>query len=128
MVVSPDRLVQIVGYGDHPHRKSIEDFFNDNNRSTVTVYRYSNSTKAEQAADWAEWYRRNYSDAEYGFNDLYDYESGLMYCSKLVWDAYYYGAGVSLATSWGTIGGYNLKMSKPYDLPNSANVRAVYTR
>jgi len=77
----------------------------------TNVWRVSSSIIANKAASWAylNYYATN-SDAEYQINtDLYSKDP--TYCSKLVWQAYYYGAGSSVIDAPLT------KIVRPYDLP-----------
>ncbi|WP_126428563.1 YiiX/YebB-like N1pC/P60 family cysteine hydrolase [Brevibacillus marinus] len=127
IAISSTTLVEIIGPGDHPHTTSIQDFYNRRGNSAVKVYRYSDSSKAAKAATWAKNYQINYSDAEYGFDSLLNYETGKMYCSKLVYCAYYYGADVRLNTSYASIGGATLKISTPSDITSSSGMSLVYT-
>ncbi|GIM46034.1 hypothetical protein DNHGIG_15830 [Collibacillus ludicampi] len=50
----------------------------------------------------------------------------MTYCSKIVWQAFYYGAGVTLPTSSNP--GYYMPMCSPYDLLRATNVTTVYTK
>ena len=75
------------------------------------VYRHSDSSIAEDAAQWAE---DTYKDSDAEYVITMDLEStDETYCSKLVWQAYYYGHTPSAANgpTWG--------VRLPYSLPDS---------
>ncbi|WP_322906793.1 hypothetical protein [Paenibacillus campi] len=90
--------------------------------TNTKVMRYSNSGAATQAGNWAKSYINNYkSQVTYGLiNTIGVYEKET-YCSKIVWDAYYFGANISIdghTPFWNGIYG-------PYHLLNEANFRQV---
>ncbi|HBZ83894.1 MULTISPECIES: YiiX/YebB-like N1pC/P60 family cysteine hydrolase [unclassified Brevibacillus] len=131
IVIDTQNLVEIRGDGYNPEKNDIDDFIDDHTSgsSWVKVYRHDLSSKGKGAAKWAEWYVKNYSDVEYGFSDLLDYDD-TTYCSKIVWDAYYFGADVELETDVVTIPvaglpDITLEVAKPYDLGNGPDVDLV---
>lgn len=129
IVIGESHVAEIRGYGHVLEKNTILKFFERNMEpgKGIKVIRYNDATKASQAAQWASRYVDNYSSTvTYELrSDLYNYTSQT-YCSKLVWNAFYYGANVELKTSWMTIdGSLYLKMSQPYDLPQSTNVQLV---
>lgn len=79
-------------------------------RSITWVYRVSNSSVANKAADWAykNFYKKNYT---YKI-DTKIYSLNPTYCSKIVWQAYYFGTG-----SLHVINVPLTHIAKPYDLP-----------
>ncbi|MFI8716184.1 YiiX/YebB-like N1pC/P60 family cysteine hydrolase [Brevibacillus brevis] len=87
-------VVHIGGYGENPEEISLSKFFKRYNNS-VKVIRYTSSRDAKKAGEWARTYAAEYSDAKY---DLAVKLRGFThtYCSKIVWQAYYYGADVNL--------------------------------
>ena len=65
------------------------------------VYRSTNSTAAANAASWAS---KTYKGSNATYKITMDLSTtNETYCSKLVWPAYYYGAGTSHANgpTWG---------------------------
>lgn len=87
-------VVHIGGIGENPEEISLSRFFKRYDNS-VKVIRYTSSRDAKKAGEWARTYAEEYSDAKY---DLAVKLSGFTrtYCSKIVWQAYYYGADVNL--------------------------------
>lgn len=88
------------------------------NSKNVRVMRYSNASVATKAAEWGRNYYHNYVGAVYYglVNTIGSYEKET-YCSKIVWDAYYFGGDVSIdghTPYWSGLYG-------PYHLLNEPN-------
>lgn len=85
----------------------------------IWVYRLTNSTIASMAADWAD--RHYYSSIGSATQDKFPsynivsslYTTDTVYCSKLVWQAYWYGSG-SLPVMKNPSSAYQLIL--PYDM------------
>lgn len=135
IVVDTENIVEIRGIGYNPEKTSIRRFFRDNvgKKYGTKVVRYNRTKIRNKAADWAEWYVNKYDDVEYAISDLYNYKQKT-YCSKIVWNAYYFGAGVRLNTSKTYVPGpggtspIELEIAAPYDLEDSSDVTTVLTQ
>ncbi|MCR8996519.1 YiiX/YebB-like N1pC/P60 family cysteine hydrolase [Brevibacillus halotolerans] len=135
IVIDTENVVEILGPGFHPQKNPIKRFFGKNvsKKYGTKVVRYNRTKIRNQAADWAEWYVKKYDDVEYAISDLYNYKYKT-YCSKIVWNAYYFGAGVRLNTSTTYVPGpggtspIELEISAPYDLEDSSDVTTVLTQ
>lgn len=103
-------VVHIGGYGEHPEEISISKFYK-RYKSKVKVIRYKSSVKAKKAGKWAREYAEEYYDAEYGLlNKLRGMDP--TYCSKIVWQAYYYGADINFNDKRPS----STQMFAPYDI------------
>lgn len=115
IATSSNQILHIAGKGYHPvyisfsswHRK----YTNKDSNSWTKVYRHNSSTVANAATNWAV---NTYagSNAEYKITSNLA-STDVTYCSKLVWQAYYYGPSSHEAN--GPTVGYRL----PYDLPTT---------
>lgn len=108
-------ILHIAGPGYHPTTISVDawnSLYSMKNKSSWTkVYRHSSQTVAYQAATWASTTYKN-SGATYKITaDLTS--TNETYCSKIVWQAYYYGPTTHQGT--GLTWGYRL----PYDLDST---------
>ena len=82
-----------VGYGIV--RESIDNFLSRYSNE-VSIYRAKNTTSGQQAAQKARELYNNYRDATYNVvTPLTEYFS-TQYCTKVVWQSYYYGANINL--------------------------------
>lgn len=108
----------IEGEGDHPVLKSISSWFKSNPDTKVVRYTNLSDSSRLNAANWAFNYVQKYSTAYYDFSPL-DYMFST-YCSKIVWDAYNYGANYDLPTSYNII--TLIDMCYPYGLDNVGKV------
>ena len=109
--ISSSSILHIAGPGEHPDTLSKNEWLNKYNKGWSKVYRHSDSTIAEDAAQWAE---DTYKDSDAEYVITMDLEStDETYCSKLVWQAYYYGHTPSAANgpTWG--------VRLPYSLPDT---------
>lgn len=111
-------VASIKGPGHNPKLMSISSWFSEYPKEKVV--RYSNSISAAKAANAANNYVRFYSNATYDFSKLYVLDT--TYCSKIVWRAFYDGAGIS----FNGLGIYGTSIFKPYDIPALANTSVVY--
>lgn len=88
---------------------SWSSWINDYGLTQTQVFRCSDVSRRANAATWAV---NNYKDKTVTYQINTDlYSTSTTYCSKIVWQAYYFGAG-SYSTDWPML---NLVM--PYDLP-----------
>ena len=115
IAISPYSILHIEGPNYHPTTITFGSWNNRysyiNGSSWTKVYRHINSSTASDAADWA-WNTYGNSDAIYQItSDLTS--TSETYCSKIVWQAYYYGP--SSPQAFGLTWGYRL----PYDLPDN---------
>lgn len=115
IATSSGYVFHIAGPGYHPVYISFSGWHNNYTNKTSSswtkVYRHNSSTVANAAANWAV-------DTYSGSNAEYKITGNLAstdvtYCSKLVWQAYYYGPSSHQAN--GPTLGYRL----PYDLPDT---------
>ncbi|QYA46073.1 hypothetical protein KYI13_12330 (plasmid) [Macrococcoides bohemicum] len=95
--VGDGKIVEINGYGHIPATHSYSNFVKTkrgtkSDRWIVRVYRTSNTTNAIKASTYAK--SLSGKNIPYGiFTSMKD--KSKLYCSKLVWQAYYFGAGSS---------------------------------
>lgn len=115
IAISSNEILHISGPGNAPQVISPTVWANTYENSGWTkVYRNTSSVAARKASYWAE-------DTYEGSNAEYKITMDLSvtdenYCSKMVWQAYYYGAGTQYANgpTWG--------VRLPYDLPTTVKV------
>lgn len=104
-------ILHIAGAGANPATLSLSKWHdNYTTKGWTKIYRHSNSDVAKAAGKWAaDTYKG--SSAEY-FIDLDLTTTNKTYCSKLVWQAYYYGPDDPCADgpTWG--------VCLPYGLPD----------
>lgn len=62
----------------------------------VTVYQSDQTGSGKQAAAYVERLFQRYPHASYKMNTPLGKEDSAQYCTKLVWQSYYYGAGINL--------------------------------
>lgn len=93
IVVNSDYFVHIAGPGYNPSKERLSKWFNTRYGKKTKVVRPTSAYKgsAKKAAAWANNYVEKYPNAKYSvwsssasFNKTY--------CSKLVWQAFYYGS------------------------------------
>lgn len=118
IAVSATTVLHIAGgENSHPIIISLDDWkqsYNNKSYRWTKFYRHSNSTYANRAANWGK--------TKYGPNGPYanaDYEKlseldtfDKTYCSKIVWQCYYYG----ISENHQATGGFGACL--PYQLPN----------
>lgn len=110
IVISSSEILHIAGPNKTPKTVTLCDWTGRYNADGWTkVYRHSSSSTAVAAAKWAE---RTYkgSSAEYEIT-LNLASTDVTYCSKIVWQAYYYGPASHCAN------GSTTGVCLPYDLP-----------
>lgn len=112
IAISDNSILHIAGPNCHPTTISLSDWNSDYTTEGWTkVYRHYNDDVADRAGQWAA---DNYegSDAEYVIS-MNLVSTNETYCSKLVWQAYYYGPEEPSANgpTWG--------VRLPYDLPDT---------
>lgn len=93
IAISPDKILHIGGFGEHPSVMSLAEWnarYSSKSGTWTKVYRINDPVKAVMAAKWAEKTYCN-SDAIYMLSDNVA-STDWTYCSKLVWQAFYYGA------------------------------------
>lgn len=125
VVDSSGDIATIDGYNDNPTFQSLSSFFSSED-GHVMVKRYPNSTVRNNSATWATNYVYDDPNAPYGivWASLYAHgPSDETYCSKIAFDAFYYGGGVTLPYSvddaWGDY-------CVPYDLSNDSYMTTEY--
>ncbi|MBA4538562.1 hypothetical protein H1Z61_15855 [Bacillus aquiflavi] len=90
IALSSTQVLHIAGPRHYPEVLSVNNFVKKY-RKTLTVYRVPNSKIANAAADWAS---RNYVGRKYHYAITDNIKSkNPTYCSKIVFQAYYYGTG-----------------------------------
>ena len=109
IAVSPYAILHIAGPGKHPDLILFHEWFTKYKNGWTKIYRHSNSYTASVAAVWAT-NMYAYSNAEYQIT-MNLASTDVTYCSKLVWQAYYYGPSSPCAN--GPTTGIRL----PYHLP-----------
>ena len=124
IAISASNILHIAGFGENPDIISLNQWnsaYTDTDTDHWTkVYRHYSSSTATEAGDWA-YDTYAYTDVEYALSlDLSS--TNETYCSKIVWQAYYYGPSSPAAT--GSLSGYVL----PYDLVDRiSNISQIYT-
>lgn len=93
IVLDENNILHIEGLGESPKVIDRDTWINKycKNGRWTKIYRHSDSDIASSAADWAENTYRD-SNAKYVIN-LNTASTDKTYCSKIVWQAYYYGTG-----------------------------------
>lgn len=114
-------VVHIGGYGENPEDISTSKFFK-RYKSNIKVVRYNNSSVARNAGEWASLFAEEYSDATYGLTKKLN-GSSPTYCSKIVWQAYYYGADVNFNDHRPN----SVQMFMPYDILDLDDTRVITT-
>lgn len=113
IVIGHDQILHIAGPGKHPVAISLAKWKNEYKDGWTKAYRYRDGQSLtlvpQQAAAWAKKTYLN-SNAEYVINTNLA-STDKTYCSKLVWQAYYFGPSKPYA--YGLTTGIML----PYDLP-----------
>lgn len=112
IAASNSQILHIAGFGYNPTKISLStwhtQYTNNSDSSWTKIYRHSSCTVANQAANWAV---NTYDGSSAVYSITQDvsttYET---YCSKLVWQAYFYGANSATYLSSGYI--------LPYSLPD----------
>nr|WP_315102861.1 hypothetical protein [uncultured Catonella sp.] len=111
IAISSDRILHIAGFGEHPDTLTLSEWNSEYTAKGWTkVYRTDFWHAAFGAALWAKNTYLN-SNAEYQI-DLNLSSTNKTYCSKLVWQAYYYGPHFHYADKPIT------NIILPYDLHN----------
>lgn len=109
---SSKTILHISGPGANPSTISLSSWNSTfSSKGWTKIYRHNNSNISSAAATWAKNTYYN-SNATYEINmDLASTDK--TYCSKLVWQAYYYGPSSHCANgpTWG--------VRLPYDLPDT---------
>ena len=93
IVLDDNNILHIEGPGKSPDVINRDTWINKYCKKGrwTKIYRHSDSDIASSAADWAENTYRD-SNAKYLIN-LNTASTDKTYCSKIVWQAYYYGTG-----------------------------------
>jgi hypothetical protein len=112
IAISSNEILHIAGFGQKVEVNSINNFKNRYSSGWIKVYRLNNSTIAGRAASWA---RTNYK----GSNAVYKITTNLTtktetYCSKIVFQAYYFGGSSAVVGPKFTLTGTVM----PYVLPS----------
>ena len=111
-------IVEIRGYGHHPARNSYKKFIHKkrakrHDKFWVKVYRTSKK-KRNKAVNWAlKQAGKKRKSIKYSLNSNIN-DTHHTYCSKLVWQSYYFGAGKKSVNSTGVYHYFN-----PYNLPKN---------
>ncbi|MDQ1235546.1 uncharacterized protein YycO [Paenibacillus sp. SORGH_AS306] len=86
-------VVTINGYNNDLAAENMTQW----NSKNVRVMRYSNTNAASKAAAWAKNYYHTYKGkVHYGLvNTIGSYEKET-YCSKIIWDSYYFGSDITI--------------------------------
>ncbi|MFE4036072.1 hypothetical protein [Priestia sp. YIM B13489] len=87
-------IIHIAGYGHTPARHPVDWFLN--NYKATKVVRYKSATLAKKAGTYAynNYYKGPYKNHGYGLAPN-PKDTTKLYCSEIVWQSYYYGAGVT---------------------------------
>lgn len=114
IVVGRNQILHISGYGAEPKIISYATWNKNYSKEAggminTEVYRISNTTQSNAAANWAI---ETYMDSGAGYSLMSSLDSfAYTYCSKIVWQAYYYGPSTPLVNE-PTMG-----IATPYGLP-----------
>ena len=91
LVLDTNEILHIQGAGHNPIVDTKGRFIHRYKNGWIRLYRPVNTSVGASAANWADKIYRN-SGATYGIN--LDLEcTNLTYCSKIVWQSYFFGAG-----------------------------------
>ncbi|MEF9992726.1 MAG: hypothetical protein RRZ84_07355 [Romboutsia sp.] len=109
-------IIHIEGVGKKASLITTNEFkkkYSNNGKNWIRVYRHKTSTAGRQASIWA---LNNYiNNSNHTYKITTDRKStNETYCSKIVWQAYYYGAGSSSVASTSLTG-----IITPYGLDDS---------
>lgn len=116
--ISSYQILHIAGIGKTPELISVSDWHKNytsadsfSHDAWTKVYRCNNTTAGQKAANWAN---NKYGNSRATYKITSDLTTtNETYCSKLVWQAYYYGAGKSYVTDRNTN-----RFVTPYALPS----------
>lgn len=117
IAISHTQILSIAGPGSKPSVHTISDwksrYQKTGSGNWSRVYRVSNPIDATTAYPWA---KKTYQNSNAGYNITPNYWGTKdTYCSKIVWQAYRYGAGIHTVTV------PNGLIVLPYSLPNYFN-------
>ena len=109
--IGDDTVVEIKGYHQYPIKTRYQDFLKQNATTSkwVKIYRVPDRDVGKRAADFAAHHLAD-TDMPYALDPTLRNLTST-YCSKLIWQAYYYGAGASSVT------GSDQLVISPYLLP-----------
>lgn len=110
-------ILSIAGMGSTPQALSIMDWtqkYNSKQGTWTKIYRPAAKYRPELAEQWAI---NNYKGKDYS----YIFEKNPTYCSKIVWQAYWYSSATV------QIGGFHTPIiASPYDLPDYFETRPAH--
>lgn len=117
IAISTSQILHIAGPGKTPKTISLSAWNSGYSKKGWTrVYRHSNSKTATAAGNWAS---KKYKGSSAKYKITSDLTSTKeTYCSKIVWQAYYYGP------SSPSISGTTTGIKIPYGLPNT--IKNIY--
>lgn len=117
IAISTSQILHIAGPGKTPKTISLSAWNSEYSKKGWTrVYRHSNSKIATAAGNWAS---KKYKGSSAKYKITTDLTSTKeTYCSKIVWQAYYYGP------SSPSISGTTTGIKTPYGLPNT--IKNIY--
>lgn len=123
-IVHPDgkNVIHIAGPGEKPNIISISSWLREYPSTKVIRYKYK--VKSTKAANWARDYYINGAGKNTNYRITFNpKDRSYVYCSELVWQAYYYGADVTFKipyiSSQGIITSYLIpNIITPYDFIN----------
>lgn len=114
-------VVSIAGKGYHPQKYTMSTWWGL--YPDEKIVRHSSASTAQSAATWASNFVTNYSSISYSISNLASpYTS--TYCSKIVWDSYYYGANYTLPYYYDETFAYNL--CAPYSLVGAPSTTTIF--
>lgn len=101
IVVSKDYILHFPGPGVQPSRISLSSWLSKYNDGHTWIHRVPGSTVRAQATSWAVKHYWNPSGSIYDSRTIstsyfisdYTFKTNPSYCSKIIWQGYYYGTG-----------------------------------
>lgn len=105
IVIDSTYIAHISGPGAHPSKISISSWFKKYTSTKVVRTNSKYKGKPSKAASWAAKYLKDYPKAKYSITPNLSSKDPT-YCSKLVYQAYYYGTGYPILASSGIIHPY----------------------
>ncbi|WP_100487068.1 hypothetical protein [Sporolactobacillus pectinivorans] len=118
-------VAEIKGLGYHPQFTSQSDFWSTN-KYKVMVKRYPNATDRQNAANWATNWVNNHPSEKYKIYSIWITNPSYgTYCSKIVWDAFYFGNNHKVILNYSMGSSYYYDICAPYDLSGDSSMTTM---
>ena len=130
IAVNADEIFSIDGKKCHPGSKSREEFYNEYMKHLDSWIKVYSPTKAKWGKEAAQWALDTYEDSGVPYSITTDVDdTSKTYCSKIVFQAYKFGAGRKAFESYydpqtGEVNFYDYTrlIISPYDLPKALKI------